>query len=44
MSITIAAAKAKRGVTLEAQFAGTVSKGGPACATVPLLGNGLQLA
>lgn len=40
----IAVAQAKRGGTLEAQFAGTDSKGGPACATVPLLGNGWQLA
>jgi hypothetical protein len=40
----IAAAKARRGGTLEAQFAGTDSKGGPACATVPLLGNGWHVA
>jgi len=30
--------------TLEARFAGTGSDGGPACATVPLLGGGWQLA
>jgi hypothetical protein len=40
----IAAAKAKRGGTVEARFAGTDSKGGPACATVPLLGKGWQVA
>jgi hypothetical protein len=40
----IAAARAKRGGTLEVRFAGTDSKGGPACATVPLLGKGWQVA
>ncbi len=40
----IAAAKAKRSGTLEARFTGTDSKGGPACATVPLLGKGWQVA
>ncbi len=40
----IAAAKAKRGGTLEVQFAGTDSKGEPACATVPLLGKGWHVA
>lgn len=40
----IAAAKAKRGGMLEVQFAGTDSKGGPACATVPLLGKGWHVA
>jgi hypothetical protein len=40
----IAAAKAKRGGTLEVRFAGTDSKGGPACATVPLLGKGWDVA
>ncbi len=36
----LAAARARRGAVLEAQFAGTDSKGGAACATVPLLGGG----
>ena len=36
----IAAAEAKRSGVLEAQFAGTGPKGAPACATVPLLGEG----
>jgi hypothetical protein len=40
----IAASKAKRAGTLEVQFAGTDSKGGPACATVPLLGKGWRVA
>ena len=40
----IEASKAKRTARLEAHFAGTDSKGGPACATVPLLGNGWQVA
>ncbi len=40
----IAASKAKRSGTLEVQFAGTDSKGGPACATVPLLGKGWYVA
>lgn len=34
------AVRAKRAGVLEVQFAGTDSKGGAACATVPLLGNG----
>jgi hypothetical protein len=33
-------ANAKRGGVLQVQFAGTGPKGGPACATVPLLGKG----
>lgn len=40
----IAATKARRGGTLEVEFAGTDSKGGPACATVPLLGKGWHVA
>jgi hypothetical protein len=40
----VEAAKAERSGRLEAHFAGTDSKGGPACATVPLLGKGWQLA
>lgn len=40
----IAASKAKRGGTLEVQFAGADSKGGPACATVRLLGKGWRVA
>jgi hypothetical protein len=40
----IAAAKAKRSGTLEVEFAGTDSKGGAACATVPLLGTGWHVA
>jgi hypothetical protein len=36
----VAAVKAKRLGVLEVQFAGTGPKGGPACATVPLLGVG----
>jgi Family of unknown function (DUF5990) len=36
----IEAVKAKRSGVLEVQFAGTGPKGGPACATVPLLGSG----
>jgi hypothetical protein len=37
-------AKAKRSGVLEVEFAGTAPKGGPACATVPLLGAGWQVA
>lgn len=37
-------AKAKRAGVLEARFAGTGPKGGPACATVPLLGDGWHVA
>ena len=40
----LAASKAKRGAILEVRFAGTDSKGGPACATVPLLGKGWRVA
>jgi len=40
----IAASKAKRSGKLEVQFAGTDSRGGPACATVPLLGKGWHVA
>ncbi|WP_219342429.1 DUF5990 family protein [Acinetobacter haemolyticus] len=40
----IAAAKAKRAGVLEVQFAGTDSKGGAACATVPLLAGGWHVA
>jgi hypothetical protein len=40
----LVAVKAKRSGVLEAQFAGTGQKGGPACATVPLLGAGWQVA
>jgi hypothetical protein len=40
----VEAVKARRSARLEAQFAGTDSKGGPACATVPLLGKGWQVA
>lgn len=40
----IAAARAKRSGTLEVEFAGTDSKAGPACATVPLLGKGWHVA
>lgn len=36
----VEAVKAKRSGVLEVQFAGTGPKGGPACATVPLLGAG----
>ena len=36
----LAAVRARRAGVLEVQFAGTDSKGGAACATVPLLGNG----
>jgi hypothetical protein len=39
----IAASKAKRGGTLEVQFAGTDSRGGPACATVQLSGKGWRV-
>ena len=38
------AVRAKRAAVLEVQFAGTGPKGGPACATVPLLGKGWQVA
>jgi hypothetical protein len=40
----LAAVRAKRAGVLEVQFAGTDSKGGAACATVPLLGNGWSVA
>jgi hypothetical protein len=40
----LAQARARRGGMLEVQFAGTDSKGGAACATVPLLGNGWYIA
>jgi Family of unknown function (DUF5990) len=40
----VAAAKTKRAGVLEVQFAGTGPKGGPACATVPLLGAGWHVA
>lgn len=40
----VSAAKAKRSGVLEVQFAGTGPKGGPACATVPLLGAGWYVA
>jgi hypothetical protein len=40
----IAASKAKRGGVLEVQFAGTDSRGGPACATVRPLGKGWRVA
>ena len=36
--------KAQRSGVLEVQFAGTGPKGGPACATVPLLGEGWRVA
>lgn len=36
----VLALKAKRSGVLEVEFAGTGPKGGPACATVPLLGAG----
>ena len=38
------AVKAKRAAVLEVQFAGTGPKGGPACATVTLLGRGWQVS
>ena len=38
------AVRAKRAGVLEVQFAGTDSKGGAACATVPLLANGWSVA
>lgn len=38
------AVRAKRAGVLEVQFAGTDSKGGAACATVPLLSNGWYVA
>ncbi|MET0281532.1 MAG: DUF5990 family protein [Steroidobacteraceae bacterium] len=40
----ITASKAKRAGKLEARFAGTDSKGGAACATVPLLGKGWNVS
>ena len=36
----VEAVQAKRSGVLEVQFVGTGPKGGPACATVPLLGSG----
>jgi hypothetical protein len=38
------AVRAKRSAVLEVKFAGTGPKGGPACATVPLLGEGWHIA
>jgi hypothetical protein len=38
------AVRSRRGGVLEVQFAGTDSKGGAACATVPLLGKGWHVA
>jgi hypothetical protein len=40
----LAAVKAKHAGVLEVEFAGTGPKGAPACATVPLLGPGWQVA
>ena len=40
----VLAVKAKRSSMLEAQFEGTGPRGGPACATVPLLGAGWHVA
>jgi hypothetical protein len=40
----LAAVKTKHSGILEVQFAGTGPKGGPACATVPLLGTGWHIA
>jgi Family of unknown function (DUF5990) len=40
----IDAVKTKRAGVLEVKFEGTGPKGGPACATVPLLGKGWQVA
>ena len=40
----LTAVRAKHSGILEVQFAGTGPKGGPACATVPLLGTGWHLA
>jgi hypothetical protein len=40
----LAAVRAKLSGVLEVQFAGTGPKGGPACATVPLLGAGWRVA
>jgi hypothetical protein len=37
-------ALAQPGTVLEARFTGTICDGGPACATVPLLENGWQVA
>ena len=39
----VLAVKSKRSGVLEVEFAGTGPKGGPACATVPLLGAGWQV-
>jgi hypothetical protein len=39
----IAEVRAKRAAVVEVQFAGTGPKGGPACATVPLLGEGWHI-
>jgi hypothetical protein len=39
----IEAATAKRNGALEAQLVGTASDGGPACASVPLLGTGWKI-
>jgi hypothetical protein len=36
--------QAKKGAMLEARIAGTAKDGGPACATVPLLGGGWRVA
>jgi len=38
------ASLAKRSAVLEARFAGTAKNGGPACASVPLLGDGWTVA
>lgn len=40
----LVAASARPNAVLEVQFAGTDSKGGAACATVPLLGKGWSVA
>jgi hypothetical protein len=37
-------AEAKKGAVLEARIAGTAKDGGPACATVPLIGGGWRVA
>ena len=37
-------AKAKKGAVFEARIAGTAKDGGPACATVPLIGGGWRVA
>ena len=39
----LAAWRATPGAVLEARIAGTARDGGPACATVPLLGGGWQV-